>query len=610
MQLPRPADGGERFRAAVRRFSPYARLLELTADLAVVVAAVVTAVAVRSLDPDTHIGLDGVAAFAGLAAIVFVGVGWIEGLYRRRSIYGSFDEVASLLRTSAVTVAFTATLNRWAFDRLVPITIPFIAGMLALCGTGAVRYAWRLVYERTLIPRGAEVKRTLVIGAGEGAHQLITAMRRDGRSPYQPVGIIDDDPHKRRLRIGGVPVVGDRSTIGESAHQLGATAVVIAIPSASAELIRQLTQPIRHAGLDALVLPPVSELLGQGVGVSDVRTPTEADLLGRHEVDTDIDAIAGYITGRRVLVTGAGGSIGSELCRQLHRFAPDRLVLLDRDESALHGTQLLLEGRALLDSPDVVVADIRDRDRLYEVFERARPQVVFHAAALKHLPLLELHPSEGVKTNIWGTQHVLDAAASVDVDRFVNVSTDKAADPTSVLGYTKRIAERLTAAQAQRATGTYLSVRFGNVLGSRGSVLSAFRSQIEVGGPVTVTHPDVTRFFMTVEEAVQLVIQAGAMGGPGEALVLDMGEPVRILDVARQLVASSQRRVEIVFTGLRPGEKLREVLHAADESPRPSGHRLISTVDVSPLPFDNLSAALDAAPGPLIASLARMATTT
>jgi FlaA1/EpsC-like NDP-sugar epimerase len=415
-------------------------------------------------------------------------------------------------------------------------------------------------------------------------------MRRNPRSPYRPVAILDDDPAKRRLRINGVPVLGTTEHVRRIADELGVRTAVIAIPSADGHVVRTLTSRIRNAGLEALVLPSVGELLDARVDVEDVRPPTEADLLGRREVDIDIEAVAGYLTGRRVLVTGAGGSIGSELCRQIQRFAPESLVLLDRDESALHAVQLLLHGRAMLDTRDVVVADIRDRQRIVDVFEEHRPHVVFHAAALKHLPLLEMHPEEAMKTNVIGTQHVINAAVRVGVDHFVNISTDKAASPTSVLGYSKRIAERLTAQAAIDAAGVFVSVRFGNVLGSRGSVLTAFRSQIDSGGPITVTHQDVRRYFMTVEEAVQLVVQAGAIGHRGSVLVLDMGEPVRIADVARQLAAVAPRPIDIVFTGLRPGEKLTEQLLGDGETAVPSEHPLITAVDVPPLRFDDLIA--------------------
>ncbi|GAA4987015.1 hypothetical protein GCM10023317_12560 [Actinopolymorpha pittospori] len=317
--------------------------------------------------------------------------------------------------------------------------------------------------------------------------------------------------------------------------------------------------------------------------LSDLRDVEVTDLLGRRQVDTDLASVAGYLAGRRVLVTGAGGSIGSELCRQIHRFAPAELIMLDRDESALHAVQLSIHGRALLDSPEVVLADIRDSQHIRELFAQRRPEVVFHAAALKHLPMLEQYPDEAVKTNVWGSLAVLDAARSCGTERFVNISTDKAAKPCSVLGYSKRLAEGLTSAIATESQGTYLSVRFGNVLGSRGSVLTAFQAQIAAGGPVTVTHPDVTRYFMTVHEAVELVIQAAAIGRDGEALVLDMGRPVRIADVARYLIATSGRKVEVVYTGLRAGEKLHEDLFDDGEPDHRPRHPLVSHLNVRPV---------------------------
>jgi FlaA1/EpsC-like NDP-sugar epimerase len=329
------------------------------------------------------------------------------------------------------------------------------------------------------------------------------------------------------------------------------------------------------------------------VGVEDIRDITAADLLGRHEIKTDLQSIAGYLTGKTVLVTGAGGSIGSELCRQIYRFAPKQLMMLDRDESALHAVQLSIEGRALLDTPDLVLLDLRDRHSLERLIRYRRPDVIFHAAALKHLTLLEQHPGEAVKSNVWATLDLLEIATAEGVGRVVNISTDKAADPCSVLGYTKRLAERLTAHFASRGSTNCLSVRFGNVIGSRGSVLTTFNAQIDRGGPVTVTHKDVTRYFMTVEEAVQLVIQAGAIGSPGEVLVLDMGDPVRIADVASLLATRSDRDVKIDFTGLRPGEKLHEVLLGEGEADRRPVHPLISHVAVPPL-HPETARALDA----------------
>jgi FlaA1/EpsC-like NDP-sugar epimerase len=313
----------------------------------------------------------------------------------------------------------------------------------------------------------------------------------------------------------------------------------------------------------------------------DLRDVDVADLLGRRPVELDMAAIADQIAGKRVLVTGAGGSIGSELCRQIVRFGPERLFLLDRDESGLQATQLSLHGNGLLDSDDLILANIREADSMREAFERARPDIVFHAAALKHLPLLEAHPLEAWKTNVLGTLNVLKAAAATGVGTFVNISTDKAANPTCVLGYSKRIAERLTADFAERFPGRYVSVRFGNVLGSRGSVVHAFTAQIERGGPITVTHPDVRRYFMLIPEACQLVLQSASIGSDGEVMVLQMGEQVRIVEVAETLIRMSGRRgIDIVYTGLRPGEKLAEELFSTDENPRSTTHPLVSSVAV------------------------------
>jgi FlaA1/EpsC-like NDP-sugar epimerase len=350
---------------------------------------------------------------------------------------------------------------------------------------------------------------------------------------------------------------------------------------------RQLVQVIavRRGG----PLPAYTELADGGGRIANVRDPRICELLGRSPVRTDVKATAGHFAGRRILVTGAGGSIGAELCRQLHTFAPAELIMLDRDESALHEVQLMLHGRALLDSDETVLADIRDARRVREIFRRFRPQIVFHAAALKHLPLLERYPAEAVQSNIFGTQTVLEAAAACGAESFVNISTDKAADPVSVLGYSKKIAERLTAHMAGQADGAYLSVRFGNVLGSRGSVLSALSAQVRAGGPLTVTDPEVRRYFMTADEAVQLVLQAVVVGSSGEVLILDMGQPVRIADLARRLAAQTGRQVDIVYTGLRPGEKLSESLLGTDEVDHRPRHPLVRHAKVKPLGPDELA---------------------
>ena len=507
-----------------------------------------------------------------------------SGLYQNRWRYGSFESVAGLVRVLLAVTTVFAVVNRFVVEpRLVPVSVSLAMFGLALVATAAVRYVWRLFIDRAMRPTVEGSEPVIVLGAGDAGAQVIDSMLRTPDSPYRPVALLDDDPGKRRLQIRGLRVEGATEDLADVVRRHGARRLVVAIPSATADVLRRISDASLGLHLDIAVLPPVRELFDGAVGLSDLRPLSEADLLGRRAIDTDLDAIAGYLTGRRVLVTGAGGSIGSELCRQIHRFAPASLVLVDRDESALHALELSLHGRALLDDRRTVVADIRDRDRMVEIFAEHAPDVVFHAAALKHLPLLEMHPAEALKTNVTGTLNVLAAAQTTGVDRFVNVSTDKAADPCSVLGYSKRIAERLTAWFGAQGPGTYLSVRFGNVLGSRGSMLGTFEAQVAAGGPITVTHPEVSRYFMTVEEAVQLVIQAGAIGGGGEALVLDMGAPVRIADVARRLAEQADRPIDIVFTGLRDGEKLHEVLLGRGEQDRRPSHPLISHVDVPAL---------------------------
>jgi FlaA1/EpsC-like NDP-sugar epimerase len=567
--------------------------VQATADVLCWLAALVLASALR-LDLDlTDFRLDRFALAIPIVVDAQLLAGYVAGLYRGRWRFGSFEEVAALARATAFTTAVLFICNLIFTPQSLPRSAVLAGGVIALVMMGSVRYLWRLNIDRRLRPGEEGRGRLIVFGAGEAGAQVLTAIQRDPQSRYFPIALLDDDADKRNLRILGVPVRGDRTALPKVAAETDADTLLIAIPSAGGALVAELTEVARHRNLHVKVLPPVSELPGTDVGVADIRDVTEEDLLGRHQIETDVASIAGYLTGKRVLVTGAGGSIGSELCRQIVRFEPGELIMLDRDESGLHAVHLSIYHEALLDSDDLVIADIRDAETIRRLFCSRRPDVVFHAAALKHLPLLEQYPDEAVKTNVYGTLNVLNAARDVGVERFVNISTDKAANPMSVLGHTKRIAERITAHVAAAADGTYLSVRFGNVLGSRGSVLTTFRQQVEAGGPITVTDPDVTRYFMTVREAVQLVIQAGAIGRSGESLVLDMGEPVRIAEVAERLAATTDPPTPIAYTGLRAGEKMHEDLFGDGEPDVRPVHPLISHVAVPPLAID-LTEASDA----------------
>lgn len=524
--------------------------------------------------------ITGVAVAVGTQMVM----GTVFWTYDGRYSVGSRDEGVAVAKSFLGTMVILelTSLFFWG-ERLVPASIPIVGGMGALLLAAWARLVWRSLHESAVRPD--EAVPALVLGVGSAGRQLVANMLANPQSPYLPVGLLDDDPQKRHLQVHGISVLGNRTDLGAAVERTGAMVLIIAIPSARSELFRDVSESARDLGLKVKVLPSLTQILDGRVGLNDLRDIDVTDLLGRDPVDTDVETCAGFLRGMRVLVTGAGGSIGSELCRQLAGFEPASLLMLDRDESALHDLKMSLDGRALLDTDDLILTDIRDHEAVRRVFHHHRPQVVFHAAALKHLPMLERYPDEAWKTNVIGTANVLEAARDSGVEVFVNISTDKAANPTSVLGYSKRIAERLTAAVAKQTPGRYISVRFGNVLGSRGSVLPAFADQIARGGPVTVTDPAVTRFFMMIPEACQLVIQATAIGPDGDALVLDMGQPVRILDVARQMIEMSGRLdVSIVFTGLRPGEKVHEELIGEAESGHATSHPLIRAIDVPPLP--------------------------
>ncbi len=526
-------------------------------------------------------------AYTLSAVFLQIAGGFALHLYLGRSRIGSFDEVTtlgSLVAAIAMVLGVIFLVTQQGFSRGVAVAMPALAFLFMAAGRWVFRAA---VTDPQL--RGARDRRdqsgsrALIYGAGDIGHQVANLVDRAEQPPYRIVGFIDDDPAKGYLRVRGHRVLGRGERVVDLAQAYRADTIILAISAAEPSFIQDLADRLEPHQIRLIVVPPVREMIAGQVQLGQLREFNVADLLGRRPVQTDLSEVSDLICGRRVLVTGAGGSIGSELAAQVHALDPASLVLLDRDESALHAVQLRLYGSGLLDRDDLVLCDIRDLAALHEVFDRHQPEVVLHAAALKHLPMLERFPDEGWKTNVIGTYNVLTCSLEHSVHQFVNVSTDKAADASSVLGRNKRTAERLTAWFALEHDVPYVSVRFGNVLGSRGSVLYAFRAQIERGGPVTVTHPDATRYFMTIPESCELVLQAGAIGDPGDVLVLDMGTPVRIVDVARRLIAESKQQIEIVYTGLRPGEKLHEVLFSGDEHGTVSSHPLISRVAVPAL---------------------------
>lgn len=520
--------------------------------------------------------------------ILSLTAGWLSGLYRGRFVPGSILEstVITFVFSAAAFVVFLAYIISGQYEG-IPRSTPIVTGAFTILSALVLR---SLVRRKRLFGAGVaeDAERALVFGAGDGGLQLVRQLRRSENSQFNPVAILDDDAGKRHMVIEGVRVHGGRDKLEEIAKANDATTLLIAVPSLHGDELIDIRDRAEAAGLNVLVLPPLGSIMRGRVAADELREINVNDLLGRKPAHLNQTQIAEYLRGKRIMVTGAGGSIGSELCRQIIRFRPAELMMLDRDESGLHSVQLSIHDQAMLDGDDTVLASIRDHETINQVFADRRPEIVFHAAALKHMPLLEHYPLEALKTNVLGTLNLLDAAQASSVETFVNISTDKAANPCSALGSSKRIAERLTAARGGDSTeGKFVSVRFGNVLGSRGSVLTVFEKQIRDGGPLTVTDPDVERFFMTIPEACQLVLQAAVLGEQGETLVLDMGEPIKIADVARTLIEQSKKKIEIVFTGLRENEKLSEHLFdASDVLSTNSKHDALTAVRVPPLHVD------------------------
>jgi FlaA1/EpsC-like NDP-sugar epimerase len=493
------------------------------------------------------------------------------GLYRRYWQYASVRDLQMVvLSVSSAAVIISVVIGGGLWFGAVPAmprSVPFIDWLLTLCCVGGARLSARVITEsRTRDAKGTASetgnRRVLIVGAGEAGALVVREMQRNPQLGKRPVGFLDDDVTKSGKRIHGVPVLGRLDDLERATGQTPVDEVVIAMPTARGDAVRPIVDICRAMRLPVQSIPGVFELLDGKVTVNRLRRVEITDLLRRSPVGQAASA-EGYLSGQVVLVTGAGGSIGSELCRQVCRAGARSVIMLGHGENSIYEAEASL--RLLFPGTDVipVIADVRDRRRVSHVFERYRPAVVFHAAAHKHVPLMEENPSEAVSNNVLGTLNVVNAAAACGAGRFVLISTDKAVSPSSIMGATKRMAEMVVRDTADRLALSYAVVRFGNVLGSRGSVVPRFKEQIERGGPVTITHPDMTRFFMTIPEAVHLVIQAGGLSQHGELFVLKMGTPVRITDLAEDLIRLSgfgTNEIPIVFTGLRPGEKLHEQL--------------------------------------------------
>ena len=508
-----------------------------------------------------------------LAIITF----YMLGLYRRLWQYASVNELAFIVFT--VTTSFVIIFS---YTQLItqpfPRSVYIIAWILTVSLIGGVRFAIRLRRVRNKTAQSTSENRILIIGAGCSGTIVLDELLAHAQK-QTPIGFIDDDLSKQYSTIHGQKVLGTRKDIPEIVAKHKVDEIIIAMPSAPQDDIQDITRICSKLQVKVSILPGVYEILNGDVSINKIRPVDIEDLLGRQEVKINLTEIASYLKNETILVTGAGGSIGSELCRQITRFQPKQIIILDHTENSVYDIQMELENNNLSFEIVSVVADIRDRKRIDTIFTTHKPTVIFHAAAHKHVPLMECNRPEAIKNNVFGTKNIAEAAHNHNAKSFLLISTDKAVNPTSVMGSTKRVAEMVVQMISKRSKTRFCAVRFGNVLGSRGSVIPLFKKQIEAGGPVTVTHPDMTRFFMTIPEAVQLVIQAGAMGKKGEIFVLDMGEPVKITDLARDLIRLSgfepEVDIPIAVTGIRPGEKLYEEVLTAEEGTKTTKHKRI-----------------------------------
>jgi FlaA1/EpsC-like NDP-sugar epimerase len=491
--------------------------------------------------------------------------GQFSDIYRYFSISEALRLAYAMLASS--TVLYTI---RWLdVSYSPPRGVVMVQGILGLLALGGMRGAWRVAYERYYSKKGrlcSRERRVAIIGAGDAAASLIRDLRAYPRLGLIPVALFDDDPHKWRARLHGIRIVGPPEHIHRIHHRLAFEEVIIALPSASTKRLAEIVSLLQKHRIKHVTIPGIDQLTAGNVSISQLRNVRIEDVLGRDPVDLRTDDIRSVLKGQIVLITGAGGSIGSELCRQIARFDLARLLLLEQSEVQLFPIEQELIQRGHGSIIQALIADILDQTRIRAIFAQHRPSVIFHAAAHKHVPLMEAQPSEAIKNNVFGTVRLAEMALEHGVERFLMISTDKAVNPTSVMGASKRLAEVFLQAFAERHRGKtrFAAVRFGNVLGSSGSVVPIFEQQIARGGPVTVTHPDVVRYFMTIPEAVGLVLQSSALGTGGDIFVLDMGKPVKIADLARQMIRLSglepDRDIEIQFVGLRPGEKLFEEL--------------------------------------------------
>lgn len=558
-------------------------------DIISVIVSLVLSVLLR-FESLPEVYLKAVVGQMPIAVLIVLGCAAVFRLYSRIWKYAGSSELLAVTATSVAADVVWYAYGRVTGD-VLPLSVYAIAGILFSVFIGGSRLAIR-VYNyifskpsvRAKFDVDKKVCRVLIVGAGDGGAVIAREIQRYHNDGREVVGFIDDDKDKINKQMFGVKVLGDRFSMKENVVRYDVDEIIIAMPSVKGEDIRQIIEIAQRTKCRVKILPGIYEIINGNASVSKLREVQIEDLLGRKPVKLDNTAVSAYIKDKIVLVTGAGGSIGSEICRQVAKMQPAKMLLLGKGENSIYEINQELMGTYPELKKVPIIADVRDRQRISEIMDQYQPQVVFHAAAHKHVPLMEYQPIESVKNNVLGTKTVAEEASAHNVETFVMISTDKAVNPTSVMGCTKRVAEMFVQSMNAVSNTRFVAVRFGNVLGSRGSVIPLFKKQIAKGGPVTVTHPDMKRYFMTIPEASQLVLQAGAMANGGEVFVLDMGEPVKICNLAKDLITLSGLTpgidIEIKYTGLRPGEKLFEELLSAEDGTETTAHEKIFTARI------------------------------
>ncbi|MCM3306978.1 polysaccharide biosynthesis protein [Priestia megaterium] len=492
---------------------------------------------------------------------------FIYRLYHKAWEYASVGELVAIVKAITLSIG-TAAIVQFLVNGNTYVRVLFITWLLHMCLIGGSRFSWRMVRGR-FIKSNIETKNALIVGAGSAGTMLVRQLLKNNDSELKPVAYVDDDIAKQRLQIYGVTVLGKTEDIPELVEKKEIDHIIIAIPSLNKHEIQKIYQECSKTNAQIKIMPMIEDIITGKVSVNQFRDVQVEDLLGRDPVELDIQSISKKLNGKTVLVTGAGGSIGSEICRQVSKFKPQKILLLGHGENSIYSIDMELKNQYKNEFEIIpIIADVQDRHRIFDVMNEHKPDVIYHAAAHKHVPLMEYNPKEAVKNNVIGTKNVAEAADTFSVNTFVLISSDKAVNPTNVMGSTKRIAEMVIQELDKHSQTKFVAVRFGNVLGSRGSVIPLFKKQIQAGGPITVTHPDMTRYFMTIPEASRLVMQAGALARGGEIFVLDMGEPVKIVDLAKNLIRLSgytEEEIGIKFSGIRPGEKMFEELLGENE---------------------------------------------